>query len=197
VYNKLIKGVENMLKCSKCKNENIYSADYCINCGYQFEEIEKKTAKLKTTVGKLEWIEDKFKDTGIKDILNKKFPKIVGFIVLILINVWIFYKDNKDFKLLESDTYQIEHKASSNEYYLLIKDEVTESISVELYAPKRMKNLSIQKENQEKEILETIDYRTNKKVMLNRNGKNDYYLFNITYRGNKTEQIKVYVYGGM
>jgi len=48
-----------------------------------------------------------------------------------------------------------------------------------------------------KEILETIDYRTNKKVMLNRNGKNDYYLFNITYRGNKTEQIKVYVYGGM
>ena len=130
-------------------------------------------------------------------ILNKKFPKIVGFIVLILINVWIFYKDNKDFKLLESDTYQIEHKASSNEYYLLIKDEVTESISVELYAPKRMKNLSIQKENQEKEILETIDYRTNKKVMLNRNGKNDYYLFNITYRGNKTEQIKVYVYGGM
>ena len=35
-----------MLKCSKCKNENIYSADYCINCGYQFEEIEKKTAKL-------------------------------------------------------------------------------------------------------------------------------------------------------
>ncbi len=197
MYNKLIKGVENMLKCSKCKNENIYSADYCINCGYQFEEIEKKTAKLKTTVGKLEWIEDKFKDTGIKDILNKKFPKIVGFIVLILINVWIFYKDNKDFKLLESDTYQIEHKASSNEYYLLIKDEVTESISVELYAPKRMKNLSIQKENQEKEILETIDYRTNKKVMLNRNGKNDYYLFNITYRGNKTEQIKVYVYGGM
>lgn len=197
MYNKLIKGVENMLKCSKCKNENIYSADYCINCGYQFEEIEKKTAKLKTTVGKLEWIEDKFKDTGIKDILNKKFPKIVGFIVLILINVWIFYKDNKDFKLLESDTYQIEHKASSNEYYLLIKDEVTESISVELYAPKRMKNLSIQKENQEKEILETIDYRTNKKVMLNRNGKNDYYLFNITYKGNKTEQIKVYVYGGM
>ena len=194
MYNKLIKGVENMLKCSKCKNENIYSADYCINCGYQFEEIEKKTAKLKTTVGKLEWIEDKFKDTGIKDILNKKFPKIVGFIVLILINVWIFYKDNKDFKLLESDTYQIEHKASSNEYYLLIKDEVTESISVELYAPKRMKNLSIQKENQEKEILETIDYRTNKKVMLNRNGKNDYYLFNITYKGNKTEQIKVYVY---
>ncbi len=186
-----------MLKCSKCKNENIYSADYCINCGYQFEEIEKKTAKLKTTVGKLEWIEDKFKDTGIKDILNKKFPKIVGFIVLILINVWIFYKDNKDFKLLESDTYQIEHKASSNEYYLLIKDEVTESISVELYVPKRMKNLSIQKENQEKEILETIDYRTNKKVMLNRNGKNDYYLFNITYKGNKTEQIKVYVYGGM
>ncbi len=185
-----------MLKCSKCEKENIYSADYCQNCGYEFQEIEKKTAKLKTAVGKIEWVEDKFKDTGIKDILDKKFPKIVGFIVLILINVWIFYNNNKDFKLLESNAYQIEHKKNSNEYYLQVSENL-ESIGVNLYAPKRMKNLSIQKENDNKEILETINYNPKEKLTLTMNGKNDYYLFNITYNGNKKEQIKVYVYGGM
>ena len=60
-----------------------------------------------------------------------------------------------------------------------------------------MKNLSIQKENDNKEILETINYNPKEKLTLTMNGKNDYYLFNITYNGNKKEQIKVYVYGGM
>lgn len=184
-----------MLKCKKCNKENIYSADYCQDCGYQFEEIEKKTAKLKTTVGKIEWIEDKFKETGIKDILDKKLPKIAVFIILILLNVWIFYKENRDFKLLESNAYQIEHKTNSNEYYLQVQRGSLESVGVELYAPKRMKKLSIQKENNQKEILETIDYNPKEQLILNRNGKNDYYLFNITYSGNKTEQLKIYVYG--
>lgn len=180
-----------MLKCIKCTKENIYSANYCSDCGYHFEEIEQKTAKKQTFIGKIEWWEDFYNKWTLKKLLEKKWIKILSFFLLIAIDVLIFYNANNDFKLLESDAYQIEYDKKEDIYYLLITEDRT---NIELYAPKRLTKIEIKKENKDNEVIDSLEYNPSEKLVLDANSKNDYYIFDINYKGNKTEQIKVYVF---
>lgn len=179
------------MKCIKCKSENITKSNYCKKCCYHFEEFEQLAARRRTLVGKLEWIEDTYKKWTLKKFMDKKIVKILSFIILILINVFIFYNNNKDVKLLENEAYKIEYNTKTNEYYLLIKEDST---GVDLYIPKRLKNMDIKKVNNKDEVLNSFLYNRKEKLVLEANSKTDYYVFEISYNDSKTDQIKVYVY---
>ena len=57
------------MKCIKCMTVNISKAKYCKNCKYEFSDSERKIARGKTLIGKIETLEKTWRTivTGIDE----------------------------------------------------------------------------------------------------------------------------------
>ena len=95
-------------------------------------------------------------------------------------------------KILNSDDYSIFYNKTSNEYYLVVDDNV-DLVDVSLYRPNRLKKMLIYHYDLDNNKLGEKEIKSNDMVELT-TYSDDYYIIESKYSNKKTEKIKVFAY---
>ena len=178
------------MNCSNCSLKNVSSANYCIKCGHKFTEEEKKKAYKKTFYYKLDNVEKWYHHLTLSTITGSIYYKIGSILVLLIVGIYLLLTVGVNTKILNSKDYKIFYNEDEKVYYLLVDNDKSE-VSVNLYKPNRLKELSLEHFNQDNELIENVDL--NKEIVL-KTFNNDYYVFNSIYSDNKEDKMIVMVY---
>lgn len=174
------------MKCIKCGENNIIKANFCKKCGYEFSDIEKKKARRKTLVGKLELIEKGYGLCKLKPITDNIIFKIVSLIILIVLGISFTIKNGNDIQILKSDMYKVEYNTVSEEYYLLSN---SDSVSLNLYVPNDIDEIGVKHMDKDGDIISNDKYKIGDNIILESNFRNDYYKIY-----GKESEIKLFIY---
>ncbi len=179
------------MKCKKCNQNNIVSASYCQNCGNPFTPEEKKQARSKTFVGRLEKIENVYKICTLKTVTDNLLFKIGSIFIILLVGIGVWIQNGSHIKILEDKNYQIQYNTKNKEYYLLVEKEQT---NLKLYIPNSLKKLKVNHYNQEDELTETKEYKVKDSIVLKSSSSNEYYIISSNQDKKKKEGLKIYVF---
>lgn len=179
------------MKCEKCGEKNVSYANYCRNCKYKFSDKERKLAKSKTVVGKIEKVEKAYNVCTLGVITGSTIYKVISLLVVIIAGVIFYLGHGRDIKLLESKNYEIQYNTKTKEYYLLTNVEKT---PIELYVPNRANSVVIKKLDSNNKVIETFNYGQNKKLVLDVNDSGEYFLLEATYNNKEKDKQKISVY---
>ncbi len=174
------------MRCIKCGSDNLNKANFCKDCGYEFNDDERRIAKRHTLVGKLELLESAYKVCTLNVITGHIAFKVGSLIIVILLGFYFMFYNGSDVKILDGSQYNIEYNIKSNEYYLLVNED---TVSLNLYIPNKNKKLSIEHYDKENNLINSEEFKEDEKVVLNTNYEEDYYVL-ISDNGN----IKFFVY---
>lgn len=178
------------MKCSKCKCKNIIGANYCKKCGEKFSEEEKKGARRKTWVGKLELLEEAYAWCTLSKITGHIAFKIVSLLVVIFFGVYLLMSTGNQVKILASEHYKIQYNTKEQEYYLLVDDDKT---NLSLYVPNTVSSLVISEFDVDNVEVSNMKYVNGEEVVLTINNSDEYYLL-VAKNGKKEEKMKIRVY---
>lgn len=178
------------MKCSKCKCENIISANYCRKCGEKFSDEEKKIARRKTWVGKLELLEEARAWCTLEKITGHIVFKIVSLLAVILFGVYLWTSNSNHVKILESKHYKVQYNTKEKEYYLLVDEDKT---NLSLYVPNTVSNLVVSEFDEDNVEVDSTKYVNGEEVVLTINNSDEYYLL-VAKNGEKDEKMKIHVY---
>ena len=159
---------ENLLKgkliCPSCKSGNLLEAKYCFCCGRQFTDKEQEAAYNMTIYGKIEKAE---KIQSILDgsiITGSTWFRVIVVAVIAVVGLWGLYKNGSNFRVAESDRYEVQYNTEEKEYYLLTE---YDSINVALYVPKNTETLELTAVNAvTDEVLEKKTYSMGEGIAL-------------------------------
>ena len=151
----------NRMICSKCKEKNIYKANYCKKCGYVFSEEEKEKAYGDTIFGAFDRLENFYLTFSLNKILGASWFKAITLIAVISFGIYS-YMNNNQFRILENENYEIQYNTNTNEYYII--SEMNE-IDVDFYIPKQLNQIIV---NQIKgnEIIQKVTYSLEVEIIL-------------------------------
>lgn len=179
------------MKCIKCRQENINSANYCKKCGYHFSKSEQKIAKSHTLVGKLENIEQAYKVCSLKIITDNIIFKIVSLLIIIALGIFFVMQNGTIVKIKDSKEYNIQYNTKLDEYYLLVNQDET---NLNLYIPNKTESFNIKLMDLDNNLIEEDNYKDTDNITLNINGIDDYYLLESFYSDKESSVLKLYVY---
>lgn len=177
------------MKCCKCKNNNIIKANYCKKCGHKFTEEEKKKAKGKTFVGKLEKIEKAYEVCTLKIITDHIAYKIISFLIVLGIGIYFLVTYGLNVRFLTSKNYEIKYNENLKEYYI-ITDKT--KVSLELFIPNRTKNITVIHYDENDSFVEETSYKPSSKIIL-QTKEDDYYVVESMYSNDEKDSFKLYV----
>lgn len=178
------------MKCIKCTEKNINSANYCKKCGYNFSDIERNAARRWSFVWFLEKI-DKIKEIfDLSFITDHIVFKIISILVILGIGILNFLDKGVNLKILESSNYKVQYNTEIDEYYLITNNN---QINLNLYIPNRTNNLALKHLDKENNIILEKNYQKAEEITLYTNGNDDYYILEAEYK-DKTEELKLYMY---
>lgn len=179
------------MKCIKCQTENVNKANYCKNCGNHFTKKEQESAKKWSFVWFLEKI-DKIKSIFDFSIVTDHIAfKIASILVILGIGLYSFFSNGINLRLLESDQYKIQYNTKLSEYYLLVAKEKT---NLNLYIPNRATKIMIKHMTSDDQVLEEREYKQGDAIILDSNGKEDYYTIEARYEKDNLDRMKLYIY---
>lgn len=180
------------MKCIKCEEKNINSANYCKKCGNKFLEEEQKNAKKWTLVWFLEGI-DKIKSLWkFSFITDHILFKIGSVLVVLFIGIISVITNGNKLKIEENSNYQIKYNTKLSEYYLIVDKDETE---LNLYIPHKVQNLTVYHSDKSNELIEKKEYDKEDKIILETNTiEEDFYIVEANYDETKKESLKVYIY---
>lgn len=180
------------MKCHKCKNDNILSANFCQKCGEKFTDKEKKEAYNKTIFGKFDALKKLKELATFEAITGSIIFKTISLLFVLGIGIYFLFTIGVNVKILNSKNYQTFYNKKSNEYYLLI-DDSKDSIELNLYRPNRTKNMTVYAYDlNDKEKIKTKIAKDDK-ITLNAY-QDDYYIIESKYSNKKKDNLKIYVY---
>lgn len=180
------------MKCIKCLEKNISSANYCKTCGNKFLEEEQKAAKKWTLVWFLEWL-DKIKSLWkFSFITDHILYKISSVIIVLGIGIYSIIVNGNKLKIKEDPSYQIQYNTKLSEYYLIVE---TDKTQLNLYIPKEINKINVGHLNKNNELLEEKKYNKDEKIILEANTtEEDFYIIETQYEEDKKESLKIYIY---
>lgn len=186
------------MKCSKCGCENLLKANYCCACGNAFTDEEKKSAREKALIGKVEKAEElKEKVDKISDFLSMKFitDNIFVRIALIVVPFILSFvlsggESGNTMKILESSEYEIYYNTTTMEYFIQMDGN---SVDLMLYVPKSTETINIYFTNSSGYQYQQGSYSTNDAISVNENSDGYYTIEAII--GDETQSIKMYTVG--
>ncbi len=157
----LLKG---KLTCPDCKSGNLLEARYCFCCGRKFTDKEQEAAYNMTIYGKIEKAE---KIQSIVDgsiITGSTWFRVIVIAVIAAVGLWGFFNKGSNFRVAESDGYEVQYNTEEKKYYLLTDHD---SINVALYVPKNTEELELTAVNTvTDEVLETKTYSIGEGIAL-------------------------------
>ena len=177
------------MKCVKCKTKNIIKASFCKKCGYKFSDLEKKTARKKTLIGKIEFLEKLYNKFSLKFITDHILFKILTLLIVLIIGIYFWVKNGLDLKLLNSDYYEVQYNINLNEYYLITEKNET---PLNLYIPNRIEDINIIHYDKANNVIEQIEYNKKEDIILEAYSE-DYYVLEALYKNDKKQKIKIFV----
>lgn len=176
------------MKCSKCKCKNILEAKYCYKCGNAFTDEYRKKAKLKTIPGILVFIENAYKTCTLQVITDTIYFKVISLIIVIIGGIYLNYTYGFKFKILASDTYEVQYNENNQEYYLITSEDET---NINLFNPKQSNNIIVKHLDKDNNLLDSIEYTNTSDIKLSEYDDTNYYLIS---SGNN--ELKVYIFRG-
>ncbi len=157
----LLKG---KLLCPECGGENLLEAKYCFSCGRQFTEKEQQAAYNHTIYGKIEKVGTIKSIADGSIITGNIWFRIAVLVIIAAVGVWGLYKNGSNFRIAESDSYEVQYNTEEKEYYLFTDQD---SINVSLYVPKNTEQLELTAVNAvTDEVLETKTYSIEQAIAL-------------------------------
>ncbi len=177
------------MKCIKCMTVNISKAKYCKNCKYEFSDSERKIARGKTLIGKIETLEKAYKMSTLQTITGHILFKISGLLLVLGLGLYFWYVNGIDVKLLKSDSYFIEYNTYENEYYLVTEYDET---VLNLYIPNRTEGIKVSHYNERDELLNVENKNLKDEIVLEAKDR-DYYILTANYLDNKEKSMKLYI----
>lgn len=178
------------MKCQKCGEKNISSANYCIKCGNSFSDKKRREYRKKTVVGKLELMEKIYDTCKLKFITDSIAFKVISLIAVLLVGIYFLVNTSNDVKILTGNDYDVQYNSKDKEYYILVNDD---EVNLKLYIPNRLKSLELDKMSGNNELLNETKYKEEDSLILNVNDSEEYYLLKAFY-GKDTQNLKIYVY---
>lgn len=183
------------MKCSKCGFENLLKANYCCSCGNAFTDEEKKTAREKALIGKVEKAEElKEKADKVSDILSMKFITDNVFVRLALIVVPFLLslvlgggESGNTMKIRDSSEYEIYYNTTTCEYFIEMDGD---SVNLMLYVPKSTETINVYFTDSSGYQYQKGSYTTDDAISVNENS-NGYYTIEAVI-GDETQSIKMY-----
>lgn len=182
------------MKCIKCLTKNIDQANYCKKCGYEFNDKEREIASRWTPVWVLKKIESfsSFLKEGFKPfkfITDTRTFKILSLLAVLGLGIYSMFQNGRDFSILSSADYTIEHNGSEQEYYLIVKEKET---NLNMYVPNYIDEIVLKHYDEKDNILneETYENKENFKIVAD---LDDYYVLSVKF-GDKTDDYKLLVY---
>ena len=157
----LLKG---KLKCPDCGYGNLLEASYCYSCGREFTEKEQQDAYNLTIYGKIEKAEmiKSIADGSI--ITGSIWFRVIVIAVIAAVGLWGLYKNGSNFRIAESDRYEVQYNTEEKEYYLFTD---YDSINVALYVPRDTEELELTAVNTfTDEVLEQKTYSVEEGIAL-------------------------------
>lgn len=180
------------MKCSRCSTKNIIKATYCKKCGTKFTKKEQELAYSKTIFGKYD-LYKKWKDRfSLKFITDSIYFKIIIILVILAAGLYSWYINGLDLKILESDAYEIYYNDKSDEFYLLVNNDVDE-VALNLYIPNRIEDIEINHYDMNGDFIKEIEYVKNKEIILE-TYNSDYYLITSNFSNKEEKSLKVFLY---
>ena len=179
------------MKCSQCGENNIVSASYCEKCGASFTKEEKKKARSKTLVGRLEKIENIYEICTLKKITDSLLFKISSIAIVLFVGFFVWTQNGSHVQILENENYQIQYNTKKDEYYLFVHEDQTD---LKLYLPNTVKNIEVGHYNQNDELKGTKKYNLKESIVLSSSVVNDYYIVKANKDKKKEEKLKVYIF---
>ena len=137
LYNNILEG--EYMKCIKCRKNNVSQANYCIKCGYQFNDKDKEKSK-KSFPAIVFKIKDMWDTVTLSKIKDKWWYRVGSFILVIGIGVLLFMQNGNHLKILKSNDYEISVLKNTNEYFLNSKSDETK---LNLYLPHAVENIYV------------------------------------------------------
>ena len=157
----LLKG---KLLCPECGGENLLEAKYCFSCGRQFTEKEQQDAYNHTIYGKIEKVGTIKSIADGSIITGNIWFRIAVLVIIAAVGVWGLYKNGSNFRIAESESYEVQYNTEEKEYYLFTDQD---SINVSLYVPKNTEQLELTAVNTvTDEVLETKTYSIEQAIAL-------------------------------
>lgn len=152
------------LICPSCKAENLLEASYCYCCGREFTKKEQEAAYNMTIYGKIEKAEmiKSIADGSI--ITGNTWFRVIVLAVIAIVGLWGLYTNGSNFRIAESDGYEVQYNTKEKEYYLLTDQD---SINVGLYVPKNTEVLELTAIDRDTdEVLEHNTYGIDEGIVL-------------------------------
>lgn len=128
------------MRCGKCGNESILTANYCRFCGAPFSEEEQKKAYDKTVFGMLDRIEDLKGWVDLSKITGNRIVRIVVLIVLLGLVLFNVYRNGSHLAIQQSPDYTVAYNQEKNEYYILTEKE---EIGLNTYLPRATDTITV------------------------------------------------------
>ncbi len=181
------------MKCSICHTKNSVKANYCIHCSYKFSEEEKKIAKNKGIVPKIEKLEEFFNVLSLKIITDNIFFRLFFLLLLLIPGIYCLSKNGNHLKILNSDQYHISYNESTNDYALYLKNKDLDDygkIHLNLFVPNSIEKIQVRYYDENDEVLYDKEFTKDEPIVLEANTINNNYYF---IESNK-DSFKVFVY---
>ena len=121
------------MRCEKCWNENIASANYCRFCGAPFTEEAQKKAYDKTVFGVLDRIENLKSWMDLSKFTGNRIVRIVFLLILAALVVFNISRNGSHLAIQKSEEYTVTYNQAANEYYVLTEQD---EIGLNTYLPK-------------------------------------------------------------
>jgi len=179
------------MKCIKCLSKNIYKANYCRNCGYQFSSKEQKIAKRKTIIGKIEYLEELYDNFRFKFITDHIVFKILSILIVLGIGIVFIVKYDNNLKLVNSDNYKIQYNKRDNEYYIITNNY---EVPLEIYVPESCESLSVTMNDNDNQFITKKNYLLDDDIILETKLDKSYYIIEGKNKNGDVDKLKVYIF---
>lgn len=178
--------------CPDCKTNNNPKANYCCNCKREFSEEEQEKAYNKTIFHIFDIIEEWYYRINLEFITEHIAFKIFTLLVVLGIGIYFLLTKGVHTAIINDKNYDTYYNTDKNAYYIVVDNNI-ESTNIGLYIPNRVKEIKLKEYNSNDKIINETKISKKKGFKL-KPSTDDYYMITSTYKNNKTENIKLYVY---
>lgn len=178
--------------CIRCGKKNHYKANYCINCCYNFNELERDKNYKKTFYYKWNIFDKWYKRFKLDAITQNIFFRILVIVVILYLGLINIYRNGNVVAIQEDPKYKIVYNDKSQEYYLLVGDGV-EEVALNLYIPNNTDDIEIDHYNEDDKLLEKKKYKEGEEIIIT-TYDSDYFILNSKYDDQDSSKLRLSVY---
>lgn len=140
------------MKCEKCGYELYYGAKFCSACGTEIPKDAYQDEYNRTVWGYADKFLNWYDTLTLKKITGNVIFKTIVLLLVLAFGIFNAYSAYANIRLLESESYEIEHDKNQGIYYIVTPDE---QVNILMYIPKNAEKVIVKGIANEEEASKT------------------------------------------